>query len=255
MSSPGAVPIFPNPIPSLPAPTPASYHSFMCRFHLLDNNLLTKIHQLRNCKINIHIWVIRFLTITVIAFIPQADQLPNRLIINLKFRSTILNFTNSHLMQYMNQFLFSPNIRQISERLFQRTANTIPLFPVHHRWNFVSRFTTSSKSVILLRPLTCHSPVIPGRNAMRARWWDSYFSHSSIVGGLVPTRLISPPYVKPETTFRTQKKSLWCLVRNSFPITTSISTTKVLTFLLTSIHIKFHIYHFLDKTIPSLLLI
>ena len=57
---------------------------------------------------------------------------------------------------------------------------------------FVSRFTTSSKSVILLRPLTCHSPVIPGRNAMRARWWDSYFSHSSIVGGLVPTRLISP---------------------------------------------------------------
>ena len=32
---------------------------------------------------------------------------------------------------------------------------------------FVSRFTTSSKSVILLRPLTCHNPVIPGRNAMR----------------------------------------------------------------------------------------
>ena len=34
----------------------------------------------------------------------------------------------------------------------------------------VSSFTTSSKSVILLLPLTCHIPVMPGLVARRARW-------------------------------------------------------------------------------------
>ena len=54
----------------------------------------------------------------------------------------------------------------------------------------VSNFTTSSKSVILLLPLTCHMPVIPGLKARRARWWYLYFLHSSTVGGRVPTKLI-----------------------------------------------------------------
>ena len=34
---------------------------------------------------------------------------------------------------------------------------------------FISSFTTSSKSVISLLPLTCHIPVIPGFTARRAR--------------------------------------------------------------------------------------
>ena len=34
----------------------------------------------------------------------------------------------------------------------------------------LSRRTTSSKSVISLRPLTCHMPVIPGLIASLARW-------------------------------------------------------------------------------------
>ncbi len=46
--------------------------------------------------------------------------------------------------------------------------------------------TTSSKSVILLLPLTCHIPVRPGRKDIRALWYGSYNSHSSTVGGLVP---------------------------------------------------------------------
>ena len=62
----------------------------------------------------------------------------------------------------------------------------------HSVMYFVSSLTTSSKSVISLLPLTCHMPVIPGLMASLARWWYSYFSHSSTVGGLVPTRDISP---------------------------------------------------------------
>ena len=69
----------------------------------------------------------------------------------------------------------------------------------------VSSFTTSSKSVILLLPLTCHIPVRPGRKDILALWCGSYNSHSSTVGGLVPTRLISPPDVKIETTFFQRK--------------------------------------------------
>lgn len=61
------------------------------------------------------------------------------------------------------------------------------------------------KSVILLLPLTCHIPVRPGRKDILALWCGSYNSHSSTVGGLVPTRLISPPDVKIETTFFQRK--------------------------------------------------
>ena len=50
----------------------------------------------------------------------------------------------------------------------------------------ISSFTTFSKSVILLLPLTCHSPVSPGLNDILALWCGSYFSHSSSVGGRVP---------------------------------------------------------------------
>lgn len=40
----------------------------------------------------------------------------------------------------------------------------------HSAMYCLSSFTTSSKSVILLRPLTCHIPVMPGLVARRARW-------------------------------------------------------------------------------------
>lgn len=62
----------------------------------------------------------------------------------------------------------------------------------HSAIYWVSSLTTSSKSVISLRPLTCHIPVRPGLIARRALWCSSYFSHSSTVGGRVPMRLISP---------------------------------------------------------------
>ena len=68
----------------------------------------------------------------------------------------------------------------------------ISFLTLHSPIYWVSSFTTSSKFVILLLPLTCHSPVSPGLNDILALWCGSYFSHSSSVGGLVPTRLISP---------------------------------------------------------------
>lgn len=40
----------------------------------------------------------------------------------------------------------------------------------HSAMYCLSSFTTSSKSVMLLRPLTCHIPVMPGLVARRARW-------------------------------------------------------------------------------------
>lgn len=40
---------------------------------------------------------------------------------------------------------------------------------LHSAMYLVSNFTTSSKSVISLRPLTCHNPVIPGLIANLAR--------------------------------------------------------------------------------------
>ena len=50
-------------------------------------------------------------------------------------------------------------------------------------------------------PLTCHIPVIPGLIAILALWCNSYWRSSSCRIGLVPTRLILPPYVNSGTTF------------------------------------------------------
>ena len=69
----------------------------------------------------------------------------------------------------------------------------------------LSSLTTSSKSVISLRPLTCHIPVIPGLIASLALCRGSYRLVSEINGGLVPTMDISPPDVKIETTFFQRK--------------------------------------------------
>ena len=69
----------------------------------------------------------------------------------------------------------------------------------------LSRRTTSSKSVMSLRPLTCHIPVIPGLIANLARWCSSYKFVSEMRGGRVPIIDISPPDVKIETTFFQRK--------------------------------------------------
>lgn len=59
---------------------------------------------------------------------------------------------------------------------FLNTTNTVlnRIFISSPMFQFViyslSRRTTSSKSVISLRPLTCHMPVIPGLIASLARW-------------------------------------------------------------------------------------
>lgn len=78
--------------------------------------------------------------------------------------------------------------------------------PVQHFYS-VSRRTISSKSVMSLRPLTCHIPVIPGLIAILARWCSSYCSSSSGRIGRVPTRLMEPPYVNSETTFPYKKRT------------------------------------------------
>lgn len=96
---------------------------------------------------------------------------------------------------------FPKTLLTVSTNIFKSTPK------LHSSIYFVSNFTTSSKSVILLLPLTCHNPVSPGLNAILALWCGSYCSHSSTVGGLVPTRLISPPYVNSETTFPYKKRT------------------------------------------------
>ena len=76
-------------------------------------------------------------------------------------------------------------------------SNPISQFSIYS----LSSLTTSSKSVISLRPLTCHIPVIPGLIASLALCRGSYKFVSEINGGLVPTMDISPPYVNSGTTF------------------------------------------------------
>ena len=62
-----------------------------------------------------------------------------------------------------------------------------PIF--HSEIYSVSRRTISSKSVMSLRPLTCHIPVIPGLIAILARWCSSYCSSSSGRIGRVPANV------------------------------------------------------------------
>lgn len=71
--------------------------------------------------------------------------------------------------------------------VFQSIFTSTP--KLHSSIYFVSNLTTSSKSVILLLPLTCQSPVRPGRNDIRALWCGLYWFHSSSVGGLVPANV------------------------------------------------------------------
>lgn len=80
----------------------------------------------------------------------------------------------------------------------------VRIFPSKSIVSFIVVYRSLNRSALLL-PLTCHIPVRPGRKDILALWCGSYNSHSSTVGGLVPTRLISPPDVKIETTFFQRK--------------------------------------------------
>ena len=107
-------------------------------------------------------------------------------------------------LQHNPSSLYSPNFIRQPKHFFLTTS--IPLQnrqtvlnrilisnPIFHSEIYsVSRRTISSKSVMSLRPLTCHIPVIPGLIAILARWCSSYCSSSSGRMGRVPTRLMEP---------------------------------------------------------------
>lgn len=61
-----------------------------------------------------------------------------------------------------------PSFLNTTSTVFSRILMSIPIF--QFSIYSLSSLTTSSKSVILLRPLTCHIPVIPGLIASLA-WW------------------------------------------------------------------------------------
>lgn len=63
--------------------------------------------------------------------------------------------------------LVDKNIKERSTEIFVKNYNEAMFQFVIYS---LSRRTTSSKSVISLRPLTCHMPVIPGLIASLARW-------------------------------------------------------------------------------------
>ena len=61
-----------------------------------------------------------------------------------------------------------PFLPSTTSTVFSRMRRSMPIF---HSWiYFLSSFTTSSKSVILLLPLTCQRPVMPGFTASLALW-------------------------------------------------------------------------------------
>lgn len=84
----------------------------------------------------------------------------------------------------------APSFFSTAPTVFHSIFRSFPKF----QFSIYSRssFTTSSKSVMLLRPLICHIPVMPGFMASLVQCLSSYCSTSETRGGLVPTREISP---------------------------------------------------------------
>lgn len=99
-----------------------------------------------------------------------------------------------------------PSFCNTTSTVFKRILISSPIFQLSIY--SLSSLTTSSKSVISLRPLTCHIPVIPGLIASLTLCLGSYKFVSEISGGLVPTIDISPPYVKSGTTLDIKKEPL-----------------------------------------------
>ena len=84
----------------------------------------------------------------------------------------------------------APSFLSTAPTVFHSILRSFPKF----QFSIYSRssFTTSSKSVMLLRPLICHIPVMPGFMESLVQCLSSYCSTSETRGGLVPTREISP---------------------------------------------------------------
>lgn len=82
-------------------------------------------------------------------------------------------------------FYTAPSLFNIINTVLQIILISIQI--LHSLMYWRSNLTTSSKSVMLLRPLTCHRPVIPGFIARRERWCNSYWLTSPLRGGRVPT--------------------------------------------------------------------
>ena len=64
-----------------------------------------------------------------------------------------------------------PSLLNTTSTVFSRILISSPIFQLL-MYSLSSR-TTSSKSVISLRPLTCHMPVMPGLIASRTLWCNS----------------------------------------------------------------------------------
>lgn len=88
----------------------------------------------------------------------------NRRIITLRRTDTMNNTTSDPVKINLEQLLREGNIIRIRPQGYSMSS---PI--VHSLMYCLSSFTTSSKSVMLLRPLTCHIPVSPGLVARRAR--------------------------------------------------------------------------------------
>lgn len=89
------------------------------------------------------------------------------LLVNIGFLFlTISKMTQMCALRIPNISHSAPSSLITLQTVFQSifTSN----FKLHSPIYSVSNFTTSSKSVILLLPLTCHNPVSPGLNAILA---------------------------------------------------------------------------------------
>ena len=75
--------------------------------------------------------------------------------------------TGSRPRQSCQQFYDAPSCFNTTATVFRRIL--MSSLQLQFRIYSVSRRTTSSKSVISLRPLTCHIPVIPGLTLIRTR--------------------------------------------------------------------------------------
>ena len=88
---------------------------------------------------------------------------------NVQWRSLVFFIHNCPLPPFSPRPVYTdPSFLNTTSTVFSRILISNPIF--QFSMYSLSSLTTSSKSVILLRPLTCHMPVIPGLMASLA-WW------------------------------------------------------------------------------------
>lgn len=82
----------------------------------------------------------------------------------------IIHFVFHSYFKYSNILNLASSFNNLSPIFCASKTDIFLSSPIVHSLMYcLSSFTTSSKSVILLRPLTCHIPVSPGLVARRAR--------------------------------------------------------------------------------------